>query len=513
MYAIVRLALFLPVASWGGAVCSSSSSESSSEIASYVILTVRGLPESAEAAAVFEDDIEDPLLPQLPSFVDPLLSEPFPSSPAAAGAAAGAATAPAPPAAADRPRGEAAAAEEVPLNAAGSSASSAGDTTNRPRASSTGAATAAARGEESRQSSQKGTERPSSKVKERPSSRGRLEGSSTSAAATAAAARKPLLVLGFAEALAAFDAALKGPQVPWHVRLALGRVRGLKQPSDALLASFQAALLQTAGYMLQCVGEFRKLKHLDQGRARCNLQEIQSLRSKNAACTLPIKVFLEESKNRLGPPLRQRGPAGGWDKAASFLDALFAYAVAMEKNYAALTNYLEATLGKSHNSSGFAAIKGKREAAQLGYKTAKAAAMLLHAAAASRQQAHQSPWEATQLCIIRRLLSASFRAEPLEEKTSAASLPSVPLGQHEQEDWGLEALEGGAPKEGALGRGNPEDMHARRICVKDSLSQILVSSWLASWILQESLSCNQQRFLLSSSFIFVFCRASSVSHI
>ncbi|KAL8275209.1 hypothetical protein Esti_000881 [Eimeria stiedai] len=326
--------------------CSSSSASvarTQPDFSTYVVLSVKGLTESAEAAAFLDDDIEDPPSPPYkePLPLDPPFSTsslPSPLSPEASATASGEAevrgeeagansTAPV-----ERPAAAAAAAGSPPSSA---------DEASRERSplSSPGSDCASRSG---------GPERPAAPSNDK----GKQQ-------------QQRQAAMSFPEALAAFGAAVKGPGVPWHVRVALARVRGLRQPADGLHASFHAALLQVASYLLRCAGDLRKLRHLDQGRARASLQEVQTLKSKSASCMLPIRLFLEESRSRLGPPLRQRGGDGGWDRAASFLDALSAYAVAMERNYSALTTFLEARLSKCGSASLVQPLKEKREAAQM----------------------------------------------------------------------------------------------------------------------------------------------------
>ena len=181
-----------------------------------------------------------------------------------------------------------------------------------------------------------------------------------------------MAVLGFVEAKRAFDGALRGPDVPWQIRWLAGRVgSGMKEPKDALHASFLASLLQAGGYGLRCAREFRRLRHIDQGRVTAGLQEIQMLRGKSIVCILPLKTFLGEATKRLGPPLRQKGPHGGWDRAASLLDALLASSIAMEKNFVALTNYLEAKQNPKTPSNVLSSLKEERDKVKAEYEAAK----------------------------------------------------------------------------------------------------------------------------------------------
>lgn len=185
--------------------------------------------------------------------------------------------------------------------------------------------------------------------------------------------RKPMKVLGFSEAQIAFKAALKAPDVPRGIGWFVGRATSMKEPTDAVHSSYLAGLLQVATYAFQCVGEFRRLRRFDKGKAMGSIEEIQTLRRKNTRCMTPIKIFLSETKARLGDSLRQRGTQGGWDTAAELLDALYVYAIAMERNFAALTNYMEANANPKTPSAVLAALKEEREEARNKYEAAKAA--------------------------------------------------------------------------------------------------------------------------------------------
>ena len=185
--------------------------------------------------------------------------------------------------------------------------------------------------------------------------------------------KKRMPVMGFMDAKKAFNTGIRGPGVPWTYRLYAGRVvQSIRQPKDATHAAYIAALMQLGSYGLRCVGEFRRLRHIDKGRTKTTLQEVQNLKQKIPACFLPIKTFLGEATARLGGPLRKKGPRGGWDRAAALLDALSSSLAATEQNFSALTAYLEAKLTPKTPSNVLQSLKEERQRAKAEFEAAKA---------------------------------------------------------------------------------------------------------------------------------------------
>lgn len=294
------------------------------DISSLLVLTLQGIPAAADAST-FEDDIEDPVPPELPG-IDELMAEAYPPS----------------------------------------------DSVLEPPVPGLTSGDRKLRSMSGRASPQMGGVSPISFKPMSPPSSHKTSSGRRERKNTPPRQRKPMAVLGFIDAKRAFDSALRNAELPFQVRWFAGGVFSrMKEPKKAEHAQFLASLLQAGGYGLRCAGEFRRLRHIDQGRVSTHLQEIQTLRTRSIACVLPIKTFLAETIQRLGGPLREKGAHEGWDRAASLLEALLASSIAMEKNFLALTKYLEAKCNPKTPSHVLLSLKEERDKAKADYDAAK----------------------------------------------------------------------------------------------------------------------------------------------